>query len=202
MEEALYTVVKDGKPTGPYHFDELKTLNIKPSTFIKKRGMDDYKEAHELVELREFFGFSYQQVAPQYFASFDQRLVAHLIDYLVLLAGYIVIMLLLYLVLSQNAFRLALIIGLIFLPLAKLIYGSIVEASSKQATIGKRLMDIKVTDTQGYQLTLANSFGRNFGKVISILPLFFGYLYLFLNKRQQCFHDSIADTLVVKQRLI
>jgi hypothetical protein len=76
-----YTVVINGKPEGPYEFEQLKTLAIKPGTFIRKPGMDDYKEAHEFEELRELFGFRYQQTAPQYFASFDQRLLASIIDY-------------------------------------------------------------------------------------------------------------------------
>jgi len=32
--------------------------------------------------------------------------------------------------------------------------------------------------------------------------VFFGYLYSFLNKKQQCWHDIAANTLVVKDRLI
>jgi uncharacterized RDD family membrane protein YckC len=164
--------------------------------------MDDYKEAHELPELREMLGFDYQQAAPQYFASFDQRLVAFFIDYLVILAVYLIIMLALYVFLEQKSFRIIGVIGLVLLPVAKLIYGSIAEASIKQATIGKRVMDIKVTDIKGYRISLANSLGRNFGKIISNLTLCFGYLYLFLNKKQQCLHDVMAETLVVKQRLI
>jgi uncharacterized RDD family membrane protein YckC len=202
VEQAIYTVVKDGKPTGPYHLAELKALGIKADSFIRKPGMDDYKEAHELPELRELLGFHYQQAAPQYFASFDQRLVASVIDYLIVLAFYVVIMLALYLFLAQNSFRIVGIIGIILQPISKLIYCSIAEASLKQATIGKRLMDVKVTDLKGYRLSLANSFGRNFAKIISMLTLCFGYLYLFLNKKQQCLHDVMADALVVKQRLI
>jgi uncharacterized RDD family membrane protein YckC len=201
LEEKIYTVVIEGKPTGPYHLDELKTLNIRAGTFIRKPGMDDYKEAHELPELRELLGFKYQQALPQYFASFDQRAVAHVIDYLVLIAGYLIIMLVLYFFLEQNSFRICAFVGLGIMPLAKLIYGSIAEASAKQATIGKRLMDIKVTDTLGNRLSFANSLGRNFGKIISNASLCFGYFYLFLNKKQQCFHDLLAHALVVKQRL-
>ena len=67
-----YTVVINGKPEGPYRLDQLADLKINAGTFIRTPGMDDYKEAHEFVELRKLLGFSYQQTAPQYFASFDQ----------------------------------------------------------------------------------------------------------------------------------
>ena len=92
--------------------------------------------------------------------------------------------------------------GLPLIPFAKFIYGSLAEASEKQGTIGKRLLNIKVTDMEGGRISLANSFGRNSAKFFSIITLFIGYLYSFLNRKQQCLHDLIANTLVIKDRLI
>ncbi|MES2652749.1 MAG: RDD family protein [Bacteroidota bacterium] len=198
-----YTVVINGKPEGPYEFEQLKALAIKPGTFVRKPGMDDYKEAHEFEELRELFGFRYQQTAPQYFASFDQRLLASIIDYFFIVLAYVIVILFSFAFIEGKAQRL--LVGVSFLPLipiAKFVYGSFAEASVKQATIGKRLLDIKVTDMMGERIDLGVSFGRNLAKAISVAPLFFGYLYSFLNKKQQCWHDIIANTLVVKQRLI
>jgi len=165
--------------------------------------MDDYKEAHEFPELRELFGFDYQHTAPQYFAAFDQRLLAMAIDYFLLGLAYVVLVLLGFLFVEEKAQRMVLAFsGLPLLPLAKLIYGSLSEASIKQAGIGKQLLNIKVTDSKGQRITRSQSFARNLAKVCSAAPVFFGYLYSFLNKKQQCFHDLIADTLVVKDRLI
>ena len=198
-----YTVVINGKPEGPYEFEQLKALAIKPGTFVRKPGMDDYKEAHEFEELRELFGFRYQQTAPQYFASFDQRLLASIIDYFFIVLAYVIVILFSFAFIEGKTQRL--LVGVSFLPLipiAKFLYSSLAEASSKQATIGKRLLDIKVTDMMGERIDLAVSFARNLSKAISVAPLFFGYLYSFLNKKQQCWHDIIANTLVVKQRLI
>ena len=202
MEELRYIVVIDGKPKGPFSFSQLQTLDIKPSTFLKTMEMDDYKEAHEIDELRNLLGFKFQPTAPQYFAAFDQRVVADIIDYLVVLSVYLLLMVVVYLVTELMAFRIIAIVGLFFLWTARLIYGSFAEASAKQATVGKRLMDLKVTDLNGNKLTLANSFARNIAKIISNFTLGIGYLYLFLNKKQQCLHDVIASTVVVKQRLL
>lgn len=200
---AAYTIVVNGKPEGPYSLAQLKELNIKPDTFVRKPGMDDYKEAHEFAELRELLGFKYQQTAPQYFASFDQRLLASAIDFFVLMIFYVFLMIFLFIFINEKTLRITVaLILLACLPIAKLIYGSIAEASAKQATIGKRLLAIKVTDMMGNRITLNVSFGRNFAKIFSVLPFFFGYLYSFLNKKQQCLHDVIIGTLVVKQRLI
>lgn len=198
-----YTVVINGKPEGPYGPDQLKALNIQPGTFIRKPGMDDYKEAHEFAELRELLGFTFQRTAPQYFASFDQRLLAMVIDYFFLTLGYAFLVLLSFAFIEEKTERIVVSVGgLPLILIAKFIYGSIAEASKKQGTIGKRLLNIRVTDMSGGRIEMASSFGRNAAKALSVAPLFFGYLYSFLNKKQQCFHDIIANTLVIKDRLI
>jgi uncharacterized RDD family membrane protein YckC len=43
--------------------------------------------------------------------------------------------------------------------------------------------------------------GRNLAKIFSVLTFFIGYLLSFFNKEQQCLHDMIAGTLVMKDRL-
>ncbi|WEK18553.1 MAG: RDD family protein [Candidatus Pedobacter colombiensis] len=202
-ENVEYTVVINGKPEGPYQLEQLKTLHIEAGTFVRKPGMDDYKEAHELPELRELFGFTHQVTAPQYFAAFDQRLLASAIDYFFLTLAYVVLVLLTFIFVSEKSQRVMLALsGLPLIPIAKFIYGSIAEASEKQGTIGKRLLNIKVTDIFGSRISLKNSFGRNAAKFFSVATLFFGYLYSFLNKKQQCLHDVLANTLVIKDRLI
>jgi uncharacterized RDD family membrane protein YckC len=198
-----YTVVVNGKPAGPYDFEHLKTMNIVAGTFIRKPGMDDYKEAHEFSELRALFGFSYEKTAPQYFASFDQRLLASVIDYFILFLIYIILILISFAFIKDQMGRVG--TALVFLPVIpifKFIYGVFAEASEKQGTIGKRLLAIKVTDMGGNRIGARTSFLRNIAKVLSVAPVFTGYLYSFLNKKQQCLHDVAAGTLVIKDRLI
>ena len=198
-----YTVVINGKPEGPYQLAGLKELDIRTGTFIRKPGMDDYKEAHEFPELRELFGFSFQKTAPQYFASFDQRLLASVIDYFFITTGYTLLILLSFVVVDGKEQRIALALGgLVFLPIVKFIYSSIAEASVTQATIGKKLLNIRVTDLGGNRISFPVALLRNVSKVLSAAPFFFGYLYSFLNRKQQCFHDLAAATLVIKDRLI
>lgn len=198
-----YIIVINGKPEGPYTLEELKTKPVTSGTFIKKPGMDDYKEAHEFEELRALFGFRFQQTAPQYFASFDQRLLAMAIDYFFITLGYVIFLLLLFIVIEGKEQRISTALLLLpVIPLAKLVYNTVADASVHQGSIGKRLLDIKVTDMQGSRISTGVSVSRNLAKLISALPLFFGYLYCFLNRKQQCWHDIIANTLVIKQRLL
>ncbi|RAJ24308.1 RDD family protein [Pedobacter cryoconitis] len=201
--ERNYIVVVNGKPEGPYDFEHLKDMSIVSGTFVRKPGMDDYKEAHEFPELRALFGFSYEQTAPQYFASFDQRLLAAVIDYFILFLVYIVVVLCCFAFVNGQGERISFALLLLpLIPVFKFVYGVFAEASAKQGTIGKRLLSIKVTDMGGARVSIGLSFVRNLGKILSVAPLFFGYLYSFLNKKQQCFHDVAAGTLVIKDRLI
>ena len=203
MLKDSYTVVIDGKPQGPYALEQLSTLNLKSGTFVRKPGMDDYKEAHEFPELRALLGFTFQHTAPQYFASFDQRLLASVIDFFFIFLAYLGVMLICFLFVTEKMERVMLFAA--FSPsiiLLKYLYGSLAEASKTQGTIGKKLLNIKVTDLNGNRISLGRSFLRNSAKVLSVIPVFFGYLYSFLNKKQQCWHDIAANTLVIKDRLI
>lgn len=198
-----YTVVINGKPHGPYVLSELEGLNITPNTFIRKPGMDDYKEAHAIPELRELLGFKYQKTAPQYFAAFDQRLLASVIDHFIIFGFYTIIILTSYIFIQGKDERImAFLAPFPIIFIIKLMYGVFAESSLKQATVGKRMLNIKVTDLEGSRITTGRSMARNFSKILSVIPVFFGYLYCFLNKKNQCWHDITANTLVIKDRLI
>ena len=92
------------------------------------------------------------------------------------------------------------VLGII--PIVNFIYHVVMEASPKQATYGKQILKIKVTDLLGERIDVARSLGRNVAKILSVLTLFIGYLYSFFNSKQQCLHDVVAGTLVIKDRLI
>ncbi len=199
----MYTIVIAGKPQGPYTLEELKQFQILPGTFIRKPGMGDYKEAHEIEEIRQLMGFGAQQTAPQYFASFDQRLMAWAIDFFLIATLYAVLIFLSFLFLHQQSVRVVLLGGMaVLVPLTKLIYNVFADASKTQGTIGKKLMDIKVSDLNGRRVNLSTSLLRNLAKIISTITLGIGYIYSFFNKKQQCLHDVVAGTLVMKDRLL
>ncbi len=199
----MYTIVIKGKPYGPYTLEQLKTMEIFPDTFVRKPGMDDYKEAHELEELRELLGFNAPKHTPQYFASFDQRLMAWAIDYFLIVVVYAIVLAIAVLFIEDKQTRIALVSTFFTLvPFTKFVYCSIADASKTQGSIGKKLMDIKVTNEFGQRLTFGAALLRNVAKIISNFTFGFGYLYCFLNKKQQCLHDVIVGTLVIKERLL
>jgi hypothetical protein len=72
------------------------------------------------------------------------------------------------------------------------------ESSERQATIGKQLLGIQVTDANGVRLTFVRSLLRNIAKIISSLPLGLGFLLAAFTARKQALHDLITKCLVVR----
>jgi len=73
------------------------------------------------------------------------------------------------------------------------------ESSRSQATPGKLLMHIVVTDMTGNKPTFARVTLRHFAKFVSALVIFIGFLMIGLTQRRQGLHDRIAGCLVLLQ---
>lgn len=80
------------------------------------------------------------------------------------------------------------------------LYWSISESAPWQATIGKRAMDIYVTDLAGRRIGFAKASGRFFGKLISALVLGLGFIMIGFTARKQGLHDQLAGCLVVRRK--
>lgn len=78
------------------------------------------------------------------------------------------------------------------------LYYALQESSDAQATIGKRVMGIRVLDLSGQQLSFGRATGRHFGKLISGLLLGIGYFIQPFTERKQALHDIMAGAIVVK----
>ncbi len=76
-------------------------------------------------------------------------------------------------------------------------YFAIMESSESQATLGKKVLGIKVTDEFGQRMSFGRATGRYFSKYISSLILGIGYLMAAFMDRKQALHDKIASTLVI-----
>jgi uncharacterized RDD family membrane protein YckC len=79
------------------------------------------------------------------------------------------------------------------------VYYTLFEASAWQATPGKRILRLYVTDLNGGRLTLGRAFIRNIARQISGF-LFIGYVMAGLTEKKQALHDMIAGCLVFRRR--
>lgn len=80
------------------------------------------------------------------------------------------------------------LVGLYIIPMTKYFGG----------TVAKRFMGLRVIDSiTGKNIGLAQSFIRYIAYLPSVLILGLGIITGMINKRKRCWHDMLADTLVV-----
>lgn len=82
------------------------------------------------------------------------------------------------------------------------LYYTGLHASQWQATLGKRLLGLRVVNLEGQRISFGHATGRYFAEFLSALILLIGYLMVAFTERKQGLHDMLANTLVVKPEAI
>ncbi len=76
------------------------------------------------------------------------------------------------------------------------LYSAAMESSARQATLGKMVFGMKVTDLQGQRISFGRATGRHFAKLLSGLILGIGFIMAGFTEKKQALHDMLANTLV------
>jgi uncharacterized RDD family membrane protein YckC len=76
------------------------------------------------------------------------------------------------------------------------LYEAFMLSSPYQATLGKMIFGMKVTDLYGNRISFARATGRHFAKWLSGMILGIGYIMVGFTERKQGLHDMLAGTLV------
>jgi uncharacterized RDD family membrane protein YckC len=80
------------------------------------------------------------------------------------------------------------------------LYYAVMESSANQGTLGKIVMGLIVTDTQGRRISFGRASGRFFSRIITkLIPLAIGYIMAGFTEKKQALHDMIASCLVLKK---
>lgn len=90
------------------------------------------------------------------------------------------------------------LIASLVLSFAPYFYWPVMESSGWQATVGKRVMGLEVTDADGNRLSFPRALLRSLAKIISGIPIGIGFLIAAFTARKQALHDIIVKTLVVR----
>ncbi len=129
------------------------------------------------------------------YAGFWKRFVASIIDSVLLT---VVFDLLLWFILPEswknNQFFLFLVPMIIIW-----LYYVLLESSNKQGTLGKMVLELKVTDYNNQRISFLRANARFFSKYISAIILMVGFIMVSFTSRKQGLHDIIAKTLVTKK---
>lgn len=89
-------------------------------------------------------------------------------------------------------------LGFLVFYLMMWIYFASFEASAWQATPGKRILGLYVTDLSGRPVTFARAAIRNVAKMLSGV-LLVGYILAGFTEKKQALHDIIASCLVLRR---
>jgi uncharacterized RDD family membrane protein YckC len=76
------------------------------------------------------------------------------------------------------------------------LYEALMMSSTWQATLGKKALNLRVTDEAGNRISFARASGRHFAKYLSALILGIGYIMAAFTDRKRALHDILAGTLV------
>lgn len=79
------------------------------------------------------------------------------------------------------------------------LYYAIMESSKTQGTVGKLVLNIKVTDYNYQKVTFGRATGRVFGKYVSSFILMIGYIMAGVTEKKQALHDMMASCYVIKE---
>lgn len=152
------------------------------------------------------------------YAGFWLRFVAYLIDSVVVSVAFVVVLVFLAVFTGLGAAlrnihsdeapeEIIALIGVAFIlafvgiaVIGTWLYHALMESSSWQATLGKKALDLAVTDMEGRRITFGRASGRHFAKIISgLIPLAIGYIVAGFTEKKQAVHDLIASCLVVRK---
>ena len=160
-----------------------------------------------------------QASGPLPYAGFWERFAAYLIDGLILGIPFALVVLVLIflfggfgLMMPRNpeepraALALAapmilvFLLGMFFFLILQWLYFAGMESSPRQATFGKSVMSLRVTDTERQPISFGRATGRFFAKIVSgMIPFAIGYIMAAFTGRKQALHDLIAGTLVLRK---
>jgi uncharacterized RDD family membrane protein YckC len=91
-------------------------------------------------------------------------------------------------------------VGWIFVLALAWVYYAIMESSSQQATLGKIVMGIIVTNREQQRISFGRASKRYIGKIISLVILGIGFIMIARTEKKQGLHDMIAGSFVLEKR--
>ena len=152
---------------------------------------------------------------PSIYGGFWIRLLAHLIDHIIL--GVVAAPLFFITVLpsiiriAQQADRdqepspemIITIISSVFVYIAlafvgQWLYEALLTSSSWQGTIGKKILRLKVVDEAGNRIGFGRATGRFFAKILSSMFMCIGFIMIAFTERKTGLHDMLAGTRVLR----
>ena len=79
------------------------------------------------------------------------------------------------------------------------LYYALLESSPWQASLGKRIMGLKVIDKRGRRLSFSKATKRLFARLITNFTFYFGFFSAAFDKQNKTLHDRLSKSMVINQ---
>jgi uncharacterized RDD family membrane protein YckC len=146
----------------------------------------------------------FQQAQIPNYATFGQRFLAYVIDSILMAAIFLPLGFAFGVFIGMSGLEGDEMISLVASGIINLIsliatwlYSAILESSAWQATVGKKVFGLRVTDLSGNRIGFGRATGRHFGKYLSSVICVIGFIMAAFTEKKQGLHDILAGTLVV-----
>jgi uncharacterized RDD family membrane protein YckC len=205
--------VKDNdEEKGPFTFDELTDGRLEPDDLVRT-PFSKWEKASEMADFAEYFRYEgYYFATEDNLAGFGYRVLAFIVDYFIIsmmlrlvfsfLSGYLPVekisSISLNQPINQSDLKDILIIDGVVLAIIWL-YNLICLMTPLSATLGQVLFKLIVVDQDGLKLSFAKALLRSFGKMVSIIFCFTGFLLALFGGYNQALHDRLAKTYVLRK---
>lgn len=148
--------------------------------------------------------------APLLYAGFWRRFAAYIIDGVIVGVAAVVLYLILAAVLVvpeavagrhpvAGRMLVLLVVFELLVITGQWLYFAWCESSHWQATPGKLVLGLRVTDMRGQRIGFGRASGRFFGKILSGVILDVGFMLAGWTARKQALHDMLANCCVVRR---
>lgn len=166
-------------------YDTISSIENSPNAAAASSASSEQPRTKQPAE--EPKQLSVNSVNESVYAEFWRRVVARLLDFLIIVLPSSLII-----VLGNKSAGAEALATLVFMA-----YCVVMESSEKQATLGKMAVGIKVVDVQGNRLSIGRAVGRHLGNLLNALTFGIGYAVAAFSKRGQALHDMVSGCYVV-----
>ena len=119
------------------------------------------------------------------YAGFWRRFGALIIDGVILAVVSLV-----FKIISLNSIGISVLLAILYQPFF--------ESSELQASPGKALLNMRITDLKGQRISFKKAVIRYVMRIVSSMIVCIGFLMMLFTEKKQTLHDVVAETLVVR----
>ncbi|MBO1347416.1 MAG: RDD family protein [Hormoscilla sp. GUM202] len=187
----------NGQIMWPNHISVSPQLRNIIDKMVRRDSQDRYPSAMEALQAIEDLIEPHPPAPLIKYAGFWRRFAADFIDKMILIIVSLIISLITYESTPDVDFLALWLFNYIIIGF---VYGSVMDSSPTQGTLGKMAIGIAVTTVKVKRLTYEKASQRHVSKLISYLTILIGFVLAGVTKKKRTLHDIISGCIVIRRK--